>query len=160
MKRFAQLAALLIAVCLGACSTAQQQTATQLLTKLQADVVAGCQVIQPTLQSVAALDPSITAVATANGLFCTTASSVTVTSVQSLLATGIPAVDAAINASTLIPAANKPLLIAAIGIGKLTIQNALAAFNQASATTSAPVPASAPAAAPVGASAPASGSAA
>jgi hypothetical protein len=123
-----------IALLLGACTAAQQQTATADLAKLQTAVVQGCEVIQPTLQSIGALDPSVTAVATANGLFCATASSITVTSVQSLLATGIPAVDAAINASTFIPANQKPLLIAAIGIGQLTIQNALAIFNNATAT--------------------------
>lgn len=137
------------AIAVAACSTAQQATATGDLQKLQTLVSQGCQVVQPTLTAVAALDPSVSGVATANGLFCATASSITVTSVQTLLATGIPAIDAAITQSTLIPAANKPLYIAALGIFQLTVQNAMNAFQG----TGVVAPASTPAAsAPVAAS--------
>ena len=137
------LAAGLALSALFGCSTAQQQTAAGNLAKLQTTVVNGCSVVQPTLQSIAALDPAVAAAATANGLFCSTAGAVTVTSVQTLLATGVPELEKAINASTQIPANQKPIFIAAIGIFSLTLQNAMTVYGQ---------PAAVPAAAPVAAS--------
>lgn len=107
-------------------------------------------VVQPTLQSVAIFDPSIAAAATANGLFCAAASSVNATSVQSLIGTGIPAIEQAVTASTLIPAEQKPIVVAAIGVFQLTVTNALAVYTQAAAaapTAAAPTATSAPVAA-------------
>lgn len=145
MKRLLLAAAFVTA--LAACSSAQQQTAAGDLAKLQTTVVNGCTVMQPTLESIAALDPAVAAAATANGLFCATASAITVTSVQTLLTTGIPAIDQAINASTLIPANQKPLFVAAIGVFELTVQNAMSVYGQSStAPASTPAAASAPAA--------------
>jgi uncharacterized membrane protein YtjA (UPF0391 family) len=126
-----------LAVGFGGCSTAQQASASAKLAQLQTTVVNGCMVVQPTLTAVAALDPQISAAATANGLFCATASAISVTSIQTMLQTGIPAIDSAITQSTLIPAADKPLYVAAIGIFELTLTNALAVFN-AGATTATP----------------------
>lgn len=134
---------------IAGCSTAQQATATADLQKLQTTVVNGCMVVQPTLMSVAAIDPQVAAAATANGLFCSTAGAVTITSVQTMLTTGIPAIEKAIEASTFIPADQKPLFIAAIGVFELTIQNALTVYGQVvpAADASAPAAATAPAAA-------------
>ena len=146
MKRMLLIAAgLLLSVALGACSIAQQTSATAALAKLQTDVANGCLVVQPTLVAVAALDPSVNAVAVANGLVCATASSITVTSVQSLLSTGVPAIEKAVQASTLVPADQKPIVIAALGVFQLTAGNALLVFNQSTAASS--TAASAPAAA-------------
>jgi len=147
MKRMLLLAAGLALSALFGCSTAQQQTAAGDLAKLQTTVVNGCQVVQPTLQSIAAIDPSLAAAASANGLFCSTAGAITVSSVQTLLATGVPAMEKAINESTQIPANQKPIFIAAIGIFSLTLQNAMTVYAPAApAATAAPAAASAPAA--------------
>lgn len=146
-KILAAFAACVVALALGACSTAQQATASADLAKLQAVVVNGCMVVQPTLTAVAVVDPTVAAAATANGLFCATAGAITVTSVQSLVSTGIPAIEQAVTASTLIPASQKPLVTAALGLFQMTVSNALAAYSNASAATAAVVPASAPAAA-------------
>lgn len=144
MKRMLLLAAgIALSVFLGACSTAQQATASQDLAKLQTTIVNGCMVVQPALVAVAAIDPAVQVAATANGLVCTAASSITVTSAQSLVSTGIPAIEQAVQASTLIPANQKPLVLAAIGVFQLTVTNALAVYGQAAVTA----PASAPAAA-------------
>ncbi|CAB3783384.1 hypothetical protein LMG28688_01636 [Paraburkholderia caffeinitolerans] len=152
MKKLMLLAAGIVAsIFFAACSTSQQQSAADALAKLQTAVVNGCMVVQPTLQSVAALDPTIAVAATANGLFCAAAASVTVTSVQSLIATGIPAMEKAVNASMLIPANQKPIAMAALGVFQLTVTNALAIYGQATVigtpassvpAASAPAPAS------------------
>lgn len=135
MKRYAALAAGLALSALFGCSTAQQQSAAGNLTKLQTTVVNGCSVVQPTLQSIAVLDPAVAAAATANGLFCSTAGAITVSSVQTLLATGVPAMEKAINESTQIPANQKPIFIAAIGIFSLTLQNAMTVYGQPAAAS-------------------------
>ncbi|CAM2142743.1 Lipoprotein [Pararobbsia alpina] len=136
-----------LAIGLAACSTTQQQTASQALAKLQTDIVNGCMVVQPTLIAVAAIDPTVQVAATANGLVCTAAASITPTSVQTLLSTGIPAIEQAVTQSTLIPANQKPLVTAALGVFQLTATNALAIYGQAAASTAAasgPAAASAP----------------
>lgn len=132
---------------IAGCSTAQQTTAAADMAKLQTVVQNGCAVVQPTLESVAALDPAVAAAATANGLFCSTTGAITVTSIQTLLATGVPALEKAINASTQIPANEKPIFIAAIGIFELTLQNAMTVYGQAAPVATAPAAAPAPAAA-------------
>ena len=130
MKRMLLLAAGLALSALFGCSTAQQQVAAGDLAKLQTTVVNGCMVVQPTLQSIAVIDPTVAAAATANGLFCSTAGAITVSSVQTLLATGVPALEKAIEASTQIPENQKPIFIAAIGIFELTLQNAMTVYGQ------------------------------
>ncbi|WP_070106506.1 hypothetical protein [Burkholderia plantarii] len=145
----AAAAVFLLVACAGQGATSTAPAPSSILVKLQSAIVDGCSVVQPTLESVAALDPTVSAAATANGLFCTTASAITVTSAQSLIDTGVPAVIAAVNASTYIPAAQKPIIVAAISLFGLTVKNAIAAFDSASAAavaTSAST-ASAPAAA-------------
>ncbi|WP_042588767.1 hypothetical protein [Burkholderia sp. MSHR3999] len=133
-KIFAALAAGLVALSLGACSTIQQQSATAAFAKLQADVASGCMIVEPTLLSVAAFDPEVAAAATANGLFCATASAITTTSTQSLIGSGIPAIERAITGSALIPADQKPIVVAALGVFQLTVTNALAAYGKATVT--------------------------
>lgn len=130
MKHMLLIAAGLALAALSACSTVQQQSAAGNLAKLQTTVVNGCAVVQPTLQSIAVIDPAVAAAATANGLFCSTAGAITVSSVQTLLATGVPAMEKAINESTQIPSNQKPLFIAAIGIFSLTLQNAMTVYGQ------------------------------
>ncbi|WP_186223607.1 hypothetical protein [Burkholderia gladioli] len=151
----AAAAMLSLAACAGAGtgttpgSTTTTPSASTLLAKLKTAIVDGCSVVQPTLESVAALDAAVSAAANANGLFCTAASSITITSAQSLVDTGVPAVIAAVNASTYIQAAQKPVIVVAISLFGLTVKNAIAAFNSGSAAvvaTSAST-ASAPAAA-------------
>ncbi|MBB5414132.1 hypothetical protein [Paraburkholderia atlantica] len=144
-KILAALAAGVVALSLGACSTTQQADASAKLAQLQTVVNNGCLVIQPTLVAVAALDPVVATAATANGLFCATAGAINVASVQSLISTGIPAIEQAITASTLVPAEQKPIIIAAIGVFQLTVANAVAVYGNAAAT--APAAASAPVAA-------------
>lgn len=137
MKRMLLIAAGLALSALFGCSTAQQQNAAGNLAKLQTTVVNGCQVVQPTLQSIAVLDPTVAAAATANGLFCSAAGSITVSSIQTLLATGVPALEKAINESSQIPANEKPIFIAAIGIFQLTLQNAIMVYGQPAAAPAA-----------------------
>ncbi|WP_186126072.1 hypothetical protein [Burkholderia gladioli] len=135
----AAAAVLSLAACAGAGtgttpgSTTTTPSASTLLAKLKTAIVDGCSVVQPTLESVAALDAAVSAAANANGLFCTAASSITITSAQSLVDTGVPAVIAAVNASTYIQAAQKPVIVAAISLFGLTVKNAIEAFNSASA---------------------------
>lgn len=140
MKQLLAILAML-GLTLAGCSTVQQATAQGDLAKLQQIVVNGCMVVQPTLEAVAAVDPAVMAASMANGLACTAASSITPTSVQTILSTGIPAIEQAVNASTMIPANQKPLIMAALGIFQLTLQNALTVFGHAAPV---PVPASAP----------------
>lgn len=139
-KLFAALAAGIVALALSACgstgtstatSTTVAATAATILANLQTVVVNGCSVVQPTLESLSSIDASVAAAATANGLFCTTASAITVTSAQTLLDTGIPAVISAVNASTYIAAAQKPIIVAALSLFELTVKNAIAAYNNA-----------------------------
>jgi hypothetical protein len=141
-KIIAAFAAALAALALGACSTAQQSNASTKLAQLQTVVGNGCLVVQPALVAVAALDPAVSVAATANGLFCATAGAITVTSVQSLISTGIPAIEKAITDSALVPAEQKPIIIAAISVFQLTAVNALAVYSNAAAAT--PAAASAP----------------
>lgn len=112
-----------------ATSTSIADKAAAILANLQTVVVNGCSVVQPTLQSISGVDASVSAAATANGLFCTAASSITVTSAQTLLDTGIPAVISAVNASTYIAAAQKPIIVAALSLFELTVKNAITAYN-------------------------------
>ncbi|NUY33312.1 hypothetical protein F0160_22770 [Paraburkholderia sp. JPY303] len=140
-NRMLLAAGIAASIALAACSTTQQASVADHAAKLQQIVQNGCLVVQPTLTAVAALDPAVAAAATANGLFCSTTGAITVTSVQTLLATGVPALEKAIEASTQIPADQKPIFIAAMGIFQLTLTNAMAVYGQPAPTA----PASAPA---------------
>lgn len=139
-----KIACIIAVAALSACSTAQQQSASADLAKLQAVVANGCLVVQPTLVAVAAIDPVVSAAATANGLFCAAAGSITVTSVQSLVSSGIPAIEKAVTASTLVPADQKPLVMAGLGLFQLTASNALSVYGQASVAAPPTAAASAP----------------
>lgn len=141
MKKFFMVGLFLA---LAACSTAEQATVQGGIAKLQTTMVNACMVVQPALASAALLDPALAAVSTANGLACATAASVTPTSVQTIISTGIPAIEDAINKSTLIAADQKPILVGLLGIFQMTLTNALAVYGQ---QIVAPVPASTPVAA-------------
>ncbi|SEI42996.1 hypothetical protein [Paraburkholderia diazotrophica] len=152
MKKLMLLAAGIVASAflIAGCSTTQQADASAKLAQLQTVVNNGCVVVQPTLVAVAAIDPVVSAAATANGLFCATAGAISVTSVQALISTGIPAIDKAVTESTLIPANQKPLVVAALGVFQLTVANALAVYGNAATTD--PASDAASASAPVAAS--------
>jgi hypothetical protein len=130
------LAIVVFSMSLFGCTTAEQASAVDALAKLQTAVANGCMVIQPTLTAAAALDPVLATSATANGLFCTAASGVSVASVQSLIGTGIPQIEQAVMASTLVPDDKKPLIVAALGIFQLTVTNAFAVYGQTVVKTS------------------------
>ncbi|UVT04564.1 hypothetical protein [Burkholderia glumae] len=144
MKKLMLLAAgaVLAVASLAGCSTASQQSAVGALATLQTAVKNGCTVVQPTLVAVAAIDPAVSAAAAANGLFCTAATSITVTSAQALIGTGIPAIETAVLASKLIPNNQKPIAIAALGVLQISVTQALAVYGQAAMTTTAPAAAS------------------
>lgn len=154
----AAAAVLSLAACAGPANTPSSTTTTPstILAKLQTAIVDGCSVVQPTLESVAGLDAAVSAAATANGLFCTAAASISVESAQTLVDTGVPAVVIAVSASAYIPAGQKPIIIAALELFGLTTKNAIAAFDSASAAAVATTAsaASAPAAPPAAASTP------
>jgi hypothetical protein len=151
-KILAAFAAGVVAFALGACSTAQQQNAQQVLAKLQTDVVGACTVFQatePSVQIFIATDPTANAVVTGVNLACTASSTINVTSISALVSTSIPAAIVAVNASTVIPAAQKPAIIGALTALNVALSTALVVYNQ---NAPAVVPTS-PASAPVAASA-------
>lgn len=141
MRKFAVVLAGALAFALAACSTTQQADASAKLAQLQTVIQNGCAVIEPSLIAAAALDPTISVAATANGLFCATAGAVNVASIQTLVSTGIPAIEKAVTDSALVPAEQKPLIVAALGVFQLTVANALMVYQNAAAATA---PASAP----------------
>lgn len=164
-KKLCLAAGLVASLALGACAVPSASTsatstdattsaakAAAILTNLKTVVVSGCSVVQPTLESISAIDPSVTVAATANGLFCTTASAITVTSAQTLLDTGIPAVIDAVTASTYIDAKQKPIIVAALSLFALTVKNAITAYNNAASAILSTTASSASASAPVAAS--------
>jgi hypothetical protein len=140
-KLIAALAAGIVALALCACSTTQQADASAKLAQLQQVVANGCMIVQPSLIAASAIDPAISVAATANGLFCATAGAINVASIQTLVSTGIPAIEKAVTDSALIPAEQKPLIVAALGVFQLTVANALMVYQNAAAATA---PASAP----------------
>lgn len=117
------------------CSTTQQANVQSALAKLQTQVNDGCTTMQPMLMSVAALDPTFAAAATANGLFCQAALTLNAATVQTAIATGIPAINSALTASTLIDADKKPLIAGALGAFQLLLTNALQVYGQAAPVT-------------------------
>jgi hypothetical protein len=147
MKKLFIAAGLVASMLFAGCSTTQQADASAKLAQLQQVVANGCMIVQPSLIAAAAIDPAISAAATANGLFCATAGAINVASIQTLVSTGIPAIEKAVTDSALIPAEQKPLIVAALGVFQLTVANALMVYQNAAA-------ASAPASAPVVASEP------
>lgn len=141
MKRLIIIGAFLLA----ACSTAQQQNAQQVLAKLQMDVSNGCLIVQPTLASLQLIDPAVAAVATANGIFCAANSAVNVASITTIVNTGIPATEAAVQASTLIPANQKPIIVGALTAFQIALSTALVVFNQSGGAVTTPTTPAAPA---------------
>jgi hypothetical protein len=152
MKKLIVITAVLVAAlaALAGCSTAQQATAQQVLAKLQTDVQGGCQVFQATEPSVAifiAADPTANAVITGVNLACTANAAINVASVNTLVSTGIPAAITAVNNSTVIPAAQKPVIIGALTALNVALSTALVVYNQNQAAV-VPTAPTAPAAAP------------
>src|ERR1700741_776696 len=103
MKMHQMKASLFIAACflVGACTTAQQQDATKLLTQAKQQIANACAVVQPTLVNVQAAYPNdavIQQVVTDNGLFCAGAASVDQTNAQTIINTTIPKLISAISA--------------------------------------------------------------
>ena len=147
MKRFA-IVGLFLA--LAACSSAQQITAQQAMARLQTDVSNGCLIVQPTLVSVQTLDPDLAPFVVANGAFCAANSTINVTSIQAMVNTSIPAAEALVNSSPLIPTDKKPVVVGALTAFQIALSTALVIYSQsAPPAVAAPVT---PAASPLGAS--------
>ncbi|WP_145956366.1 hypothetical protein [Burkholderia pseudomallei] len=102
MKKLLLAAGLATPIAFAACTTAQQQTATTIATTFQTRVEQACAVVQPELNSLAALASNgntllapqasaLSALATDSTAVCQTATNVDTTSVQSLINTSIPA---------------------------------------------------------------------
>lgn len=115
---------------LGACSTAQQQTAQQDAAKAQQIVANGCLIVQPTLTSVQLIDPAIAPFVVANGAFCAAVSAVNVASLSAMVNTSIPQAESLVQSSTLIPAAQKPTIIGALTAFQVALSSAMIVFNQ------------------------------
>ena len=137
MKRLLVCVAAFLA--LGACTTAQQQTAQADAAKVQQIIANGCLIVQPTLTSVQVLDPALAPFVVANGAFCAAVSAVNVASLSTMIGTGIPQAEALVNASVLIPADQKPIIIGALTAFQVALSSAMIVFNQAQpAATAAP----------------------
>jgi len=132
-----------LALALGACSTAQQQTAQQDAAKAQQIIANGCLIVQPTLESVQVIDPALTPFVVANGAFCDAVSNVNVTSLSTMVGTSIPQAEKLVQSSALIPADQKPIIIGSLTAFQVALSSALVVFNQAPVTPVAPAPASA-----------------
>jgi hypothetical protein len=142
------IAVIMCLMLIAGCSTAQQQTAAQVLTKLQVDVKGGCQVFQaaePGVQIFIAADPAVNTAVTAINGFCSANSVVTATSLQAFVSSAIPAAESAVNSSTLIPQQNKGEVVGILSALGAAISTALLVYNNAVVT--APSGASAPVAA-------------
>lgn len=122
---------LCVALLLGACSTAQQQTAQQDATKVQQIVSNGCLIVQPTLTSVQVIDPALAPFVVANGAFCAAVTAVNVTSIQQMVNTSIPQAISLVQSSTLIPTAQKPTVIGALTAFQVALSSAMIVLNQA-----------------------------
>lgn len=112
------------------CTTAEQASTADAATKLKAQVVNACMVVDPTLQAVAAMDPAVKSAADTTSLVCSASATVDPASVQSLVNTAIPAIEQAVTASALVPADKKPLVVAALGVFQLTLSNAFSVYGQ------------------------------
>ncbi|ARK96178.1 hypothetical protein [Burkholderia pseudomallei] len=108
MKKMLLAACLFTPIAIAACTTAQQQTATTVATTFQTRVEQACAVVQPELNSLAALASDgnvllssqafvLTALATDNAAVCHTTADVDTASVQSLVNTSIPSAVAIVN---------------------------------------------------------------
>jgi hypothetical protein len=140
-KRMLLAAGIAASIAFAGCTTAQQANVQSALAKLQTQVNDGCMVVQPVLISVAALDPTFAAAAAANGLFCQAALTLNAATVQTAISTGIPAINSALAASTLIPVDKKPLIAGALGAFQLLLTNALQVYGQAAPVTASTTPA-------------------
>jgi hypothetical protein len=150
LRKLCLTAGLVASIVLGACSTAQQQNAQQVLAKLQMDVTGACTVFQatePSVQIFIAADQTVNAVVTGVNLFCTANSTINVASANTLVSTSIPAAITAVNASTVIPAAQKPVIIGALTALNIALSTALVVYNQNAPAVVPTAPASAPVAA-------------
>lgn len=134
---------LLIAVVamLAACTTAQQQSASTLLTHAKAQIANACAVVQPTLLNLAAAQPgdaSIAGVVKANGEFCAGIASVDQTNAQTIINTTIPQLIAGVS-SLPMDAGMKTTIQLALGTASIALSNFLMVYGQ---QVAAPAPAS------------------
>lgn len=149
MKKLLALAAgIALSIAFAGCTTAEQANAQQVLAKLNTDVAGACTVFQAAEPGVAvfiAADQTVNAVVTGVNLACVANASINVASVNTLVSTSIPAAINAVNASAVIPANQKPTIIAALTSLNIALSTALVVYNQsqpAAVPTSAPAPAS------------------
>lgn len=124
---------LCFALLLGACSTAQQQTAQADAAKAQQVIANGCLIVQPTLMSVQTLDPALAPFAVANGAFCAAVSAVNVASIQTMVQTSIPQAMQLVQSSTLVPGEQKPIIVGALTAFQVALSSAMIVLNQAPA---------------------------
>ncbi|MEM5400872.1 hypothetical protein [Paraburkholderia unamae] len=140
MKKLIAAVSLVVLTALSGCAvpgavsptaTAQQTAVLTTLAKFQSQAVAACNVIQPILTAAGLIDPSIHLAATANGLLCTALASTDLETVKTMSDTGIPAVESAVNASTLLPADKKDDLILALGAFQGSLNAATQTYTSA-----------------------------
>lgn len=124
---------LCVALLLGACTTAQQQTAQADAAKAQQVIANGCLIVQPTLTSIQVIDPALAPFVVANGAFCAAVTAVNVTSIQQMVNTSIPQAISLVQSSTLIPAAQKPVIVGALTAFQVALSSAMIVLNQAPA---------------------------
>lgn len=117
---------------IAACTTTQQQNATQLLTQAKQQIANACAVVQPTLVNVAAAYPGneqvIGAVAI-NGEFCAGVASVDQTNAQTIINSTIPKLISAISALP-ISQADKTTVQIALGAASVALSNFLIVYGQ------------------------------
>lgn len=129
-----------LAFFLGACSTAQQATATQDAAKVQNLLKQGCAVVQPTLASVALIEPQLAPFQTANTAFCAAAATIDVTTVNNMINTLIPQAEKIITTSTLLDKNQQTLAIGAFAAFQVFLAQLQMVLPQP--TAEAPAPAS------------------
>jgi len=149
MKKLLLAAGLVTPIAIGACTTAQQQTATTVANTFRTRVEQACAVVQPELNSLAMLASNgnallasqasvLTALATDNAAACHAAADVDTASVQSLVNMSIPAVLAIVNdlplddKTRLAVQAGLIVFQAALSVALTTVPTALAPGSWAS----------------------------
>lgn len=146
MKRLALVAALGLA----ACTTAQLQTAQSAAQKLQTDVTIACNVFTPAVAPWAPFfvgNPAITAFNTDAAIVCAGNGALNFTSLQSIVATSGSAAQEAVKLLPNLTPEQQALAASVIGALVGSLKNALTAYNASTGSAlptvpAAPVPAS------------------
>lgn len=126
-----------VVLALAACTVAQQQTASDAVTKAKTQIANACLVVQPTLVDIqasmaAAPDAQkaiVAMVVTDNAKICAGASSVDAASAQSLVNSVIPEVIAGLALLPIDPATKMTIQIA-LGAASVALSNFLVVYGQ------------------------------